>query len=106
MGFYINPTDGNSKEYWLQQKAKMVSEGEIKDFTFSKNEPKILPVCLLDNILFTAAGIAYDERELNCFLVDNGRPKEWYLVNIEDLLNDGLANEDKELFKEALNRIN
>ena len=46
----------------------------------------LLPVVLVNNGFFTAAGIAFCARERDCFLSDDGRPKKYYLAKIEDLL--------------------
>lgn len=45
-----------------------------------------VPVCLVDNGPFTAAGVAYDARELNAFDQPNDfRPKFWFKVPREKL---------------------
>lgn len=64
MGAYVNPRN-ESKEMWLTKYAEIVDwkPGDavfpFDSFTREGN----LPVILVDNGLFTAAGIGFDERE-------------------------------------------
>jgi hypothetical protein len=81
MGYYINPKTG-SKEEWLAKNAKPISDSQAESFKFGLNS---LPVCLVDNGGFTAAGIAYDARELRAFLNPDPRPKKWYSVESDKL---------------------
>jgi hypothetical protein len=108
MGYYINPINGVEKEKWLDTYGEVVQEDVINTFTFAEENPKILPVCLIDNGLFTAAGIAYDKRELEVFLnPEDTRQKQWFLVNLEYLTNStngGLMGEELKNFLEALER--
>jgi len=82
MGCYINHPK-LQKEDWLLLHAKQygpqaplwdrVPEGE-------------LPVCLVDNGPFTAAGIAFSEEELHEFNdAEDPRPRFWYLAPISRL---------------------
>ena len=49
----------------------------------------VLPVCLVDNGPFTAAGIVFSESEFyNITLSEDNRQKSWYLVKITDLLKE------------------
>jgi len=89
MGYYINPA-GESKESWLTRNGV-----RCVGTPAWKNTPEAhLPVCLMDNGPFTAAGIAYDESEFNAFIGDgtNMRPKSWYMVPaslLEEYLPEG-----------------
>ena len=74
MGYYVNPSTG-TKEQWLHENAKPISNA--KDFDFNSDS---LLVCLVDNGAFTAAGIAYDARERDAFMITDGRPKKWFSV--------------------------
>lgn len=80
MGYYIDPKDG-TKESWLHENGKLIKNSEVKEH----NAGDQVLVCLVDNGFFTAAGIAYDNRERDAFLIPDPRPKQWYLVD-RDLL--------------------
>jgi hypothetical protein len=82
MGYYVNPSDGSDKETWLAKNGRKITPTEAKQFTFGGGA---LPVCLVDNGAFTAAGIAYDARERDCFASPDGRPKVWYVVPLAAL---------------------
>lgn len=84
MGAYINPSD-KTKEVWLTENATEIPNGST--ITFDGLPEGQLPVCLVDNGLFTAAGIAFSPRELEAFTgPDDDRPKRFYLAKIDDLL--------------------
>lgn len=80
MGLYVNP-NGMSKEDWLESHGTEVSRDEavISDDS--------LPVVLVDNGPFTAAGIGHSERELSAFLDSpmDQRPKRIFLCARSDL---------------------
>jgi len=79
MGAYINPKEG--KRQWLQ------THGQPFDAygTLWEDLPSgELPVCLVNNF---AAGIAVSEDEYLLFLNPDGRPKEWFLVDEDELHN-------------------
>ncbi len=89
MGYYINPPD-MSKERWLNKFANFVGpiyeSGEVPKWEdITKDD--ILPVVLVDNGMFTAAGVAYSEQEYKAF-TDPGdkRPRELYTAKVDDLL--------------------
>lgn len=74
MGCYVNPTD-RSKEQWLMQNGQPVQR-QLVQITADA-----LPVCLVDNGMFTAAAVCYSESELNAFSLPNDpRPKFWFMV--------------------------
>lgn len=82
MGMYINPTDGSTKEKWLLKHGRQVMLDEAREKADFNSGP--LPVCLVDNGPFTAAGICYDARELEAFTSPTDyRPKYWFLVDKE-----------------------
>jgi len=94
MGAYINPeTEG--KEAFLRREGEKV-EGNLEWERIPKG---FLPVILVDNLMFTAAGIAYSKKELEEFTNPNDtRRKEYYLVeknklypvsNLESYLKEG-----------------
>lgn len=95
MGIYINPPH-ETKEQWLKDNAILLEEPPI----WSEVSRGRLPVCLVDNRAFTAAGIAYDARELDAFVNDGTtRPKKWFLVSIEDLVK--VAPELKRIYPDG-----
>ena len=55
MGCYVNPTD-IPKEQWLS------NYEAFRDRTWSLVPSGYLPVCMIDNGVFTAAGVAYGAR--------------------------------------------
>ena len=78
MGFYINPPDGYPKEVFLVEYGTPIKQPS-EDFDFVGSDS--LPVCWVDNGMFSAAGICYSKRELVAFTVSgDNRPKQWFLV--------------------------
>jgi hypothetical protein len=65
MGYYINPK-GCTKEEWLFQYGQPVPASVAK--THPAGEKVV--VCLIDNGPFTAADIAYDDRERDAFALE------------------------------------
>jgi len=80
MGYYINPPD-MTKEQFLINYGVLIKESDLKSASFDfTNGP--LPVCLVDNGPFRAAGICYDAGELEAFSAPgDNRPRRWYLVD-------------------------
>lgn len=77
MGYYIDPPD-MSKEKWLIENAKPSTKSACEEWSDFSTE---VPVVLVDNGFFTAAGIAYDEREVNAFTQpDDKRSKVYFTV--------------------------
>lgn len=81
MGAYINPPD-MTKEKWLSINGGDVLNDAPEWTTLPEGH---LPVCLVDNGIFTAAGICYNEEILRQFSRPDGRPKLWLFVEIEKL---------------------
>ena len=81
MGCYINP-ETETKEEFLRRVGTPLQEAPKWD-----EIPKgSLAVCWVNNGPFSAAGVAFDERELEAFMVpEDRRPKKWFIVTIEDL---------------------
>lgn len=78
MGAYVNPPRAiaPTKEAWLNEHGLVTNDPKITETE--------LPVCLVDNGAFTAAGIAYSESELRAFqLPQHTRRKVWYQVKRE-----------------------
>lgn len=85
MGCYVNP-DHEDKEVWLEKNATTIYAMNTFpkwETIFATNER---PVVLVDNGLFKAAGVAYDEREYQNFTrEDDPRPRKVYRVPIKKL---------------------
>lgn len=86
MGYYINPTNGQTKEQWLEQHATGNKYPRIPPKTINDGPEGTLPVVLVDNFAFTAAGICYSQCELEDFSMDDGRLKFWYFVPVAKLI--------------------
>ncbi len=80
MGIYIDPKDGSTKEDWL---AKFATE--VNSVVWEELPKGTLPVVLVENAAFTAAGIAYDKRELLVFQSPDPRPTRWFIAEVADL---------------------
>lgn len=86
MGYYINPKDC-AKEQWLKENALHCNTQKGYVPTWETLEEGTLPVCLVDNGPFTAAGIAYSKDEMEAFSEPSDRrPKIWFIVPIDKLL--------------------
>lgn len=82
MGYYINPQDMDKPE-WLQLHGTRLPAAPTSFMTEHG-----VAVCLIDNGGFFAAGIAYDQRELEAFARPDSRDqrdKRWYAVSRKDL---------------------
>lgn len=80
MGYYVDPKD-MSKEAFLAKHGKLLS-GAPEKFDFSGPS---LPVCWVDNGMFTAAGICPYQGEVDAFSYPDGRGKRWFEVSREAL---------------------
>lgn len=79
MGFYINP-ENRTKEAWLDMFGQ-----EINSPSWPPPDNQVF-VCLVSNLTFAAAGIAYNEQKFSAFAFPDGRPKRWYHVSIERVI--------------------
>jgi hypothetical protein len=86
MGFYVNPPY-MSKEIWLE--AYPVVDPQATGFIYGDE----LLVCLVDNGHFTAAAVAINKTEYECFMRPDGRSKTWYRVPKQDLIKIGAIPE-------------
>lgn len=82
MGAYINSRN-MTKEDWLVINGVPTTLNSLK--YWDDLLQGTLPVCLVDNGHFTAAGIAYCKEELECFKRNDGRLKKWYIVETHKL---------------------
>jgi len=81
MGFYINPPN-ETKESFLKREGLPIEY----PFTWDDILDDYLPVILINNGVFNAAGIAYCEDKLNVFCDPRDpRPKKYFVVKIDKL---------------------
>jgi len=81
MGIYLNPP-GESKEAFLERMGERVS-----GVNWSKLDSNKVPVIWIDNGPFSAAGIAYNKKELEAFLAEpDDRPRKLYLVPVDEVV--------------------
>ena len=82
MGCYIDPVKG-TKEQFLMRNGKEVWQS---GFSWEDKPENCLPVVLVDNKQFTAAGVAYSKRELEAFTDPTDfRPKRYFYVSLDAL---------------------
>lgn len=84
MGCYVDPPN-EEKEVFLEREGREVESDYISENYKRIKEKDELPVILVDNGPFTAAGIAYTEREFERFVRYDNRPKRFFIVPIEKL---------------------
>ena len=83
MGDYINPIEGTKEEY-LTENAESISLESFKSFDDFDGDN--VPVVLVNNGLFTAAGIMFNQKEHNCWveiLEEDFRPRNYFLISKE-----------------------
>ena len=81
MGCCVNPSD-QSKEAWLFAHGELVDQPKA----FDTVPEGMLPVCLVDNGIFSAAAVAFDADEFKSFTdKTDRRPKLWYQVETDAL---------------------
>ena len=92
MGYYVNPPN-QSKESWLKANCEPFSS---KPDSWNEGIKRgLLPVVLIDNTIFTAAGIGFSPEEFDEFTnPDDTRPKSIYWVQISKLLEVSDLHED------------
>ena len=83
MGYYINPEDC-TKEQWLHENGEEIPPMLAEELAAANGSH--MPVVLINNGAFTAAGIIYDTDELMAFTgPGDHRPKIFYSVPREKL---------------------
>jgi len=84
MGFYVNPLN-ESKESFLNREGMAVPDSP--KIAWDSVPKGYLPVVLVDNGMFTAAGIACGAAELDAFTkITDRRPRQIFMVKIEKLV--------------------
>jgi len=102
MGIYLNPANGQTKEYWLVNNC-----ADYEDWTIAPTEhltDEGIVVCLVDNGLFTAAGVAFDAEELKAFTGPDRRTKLWFRVPVDKLDASVLSAHDLETLGKLLKK--
>jgi hypothetical protein len=85
MGMYVDPLEG-TKDAFLEERGKEITLNEA--MAFDDFSGPALPVCLVDNGPFKAAGVMYNYRELTAFTDPfDGRPRRYFIVMKDDLKN-------------------
>lgn len=81
MGFYIETSEMKNKAEWLKKNAGAIYlSGRPTEVN-----PDYVPVCVIDNGQFEAAGIAFDEQEAKSFDdKDDKRKKQWMLIGVDN----------------------
>jgi hypothetical protein len=100
MGLYINPTNGQTKEEWLETNASRLPSFQPTEEQWQLiRSNDSIPVCHVDNGAFTAAAIGYCLEECQAFVYPDGRPKVWWTVPIARLPHDsGISHPDIQHF--------
>lgn len=82
MGYYIETDSATNKAAWLVANAR----GVIMPGPVPAPTPDIIPVVVMHNGYFEAAGIAFNAKELASFAHPDGRHKEYLLVPREEVI--------------------
>lgn len=90
MGLYVNP-ESSSKEEWLRLNLRDLHR--TGDAVTGAKHAEILaagrvPLVLVDNGMFTALGVLYDQREAADFAREDGRSKIFATVDRAALADD------------------
>ena len=78
MGCYINPKDCTKEEFLRKKGLEILGPEWPSDDDYAL-------ICLVDNGVFTAAGICCSQWERDAFAVEDGRPKRWFMVKKSEL---------------------
>lgn len=86
MGYYVNPGNCSKEAFLISHGIEVPS----KTLDWDAVPNGCLPVVLVKNSFFTAAGIAYSPDELAAFTDPaDRRPRTIFIVGVEDLLEVG-----------------
>lgn len=80
MGYYIRTNGNHDKAEELMQLYPETEGPRIPpDFTSISQDKAV--VCVVDNGVFEAAGLCYDEEEFNAFNQEDGRDRKWLIMD-------------------------
>ena len=86
MGFYVNPKEMTKEAYLETYGVKIDGVPKKEDLDWDGDT---LPVVLMYNPAFSAAGVAYNESEFDYMSSpEDRRPKVWYLIEKKYLNED------------------
>lgn len=90
MGYYVNLPDTKA---FIDRNSDWISQREAEKFfdpSYDIYDPKKVLICAVDNYAFFAFAIAYCVEEFREFSrPSDTRPKYWYLIDKEVLINSG-----------------
>lgn len=96
MGYYLQTNSTHNKaDYLLRNYGGFELMGPPVAFTDIPSDEAL--VCVVDNGIFEAAGIAYNEAEMKAFARFDGRPKTWITLRNKQRIYDeaGVSQEDR-----------
>lgn len=86
MGYYVNPVD-QTKEDWLAANGVRLAGAPDCDALEALVVSGFLPVCYVQNPMFSAAAVCYTATELLEFTrPTDTRPKAWFKVSVDALV--------------------
>jgi len=85
MGYYLEVPERNNK------RAQLIKLHGAEDAGFPPANLAQVPkgkmlICVVENGVFDAAGIAYSDEELKRFKAPDSRPKTWLLIDTEEVV--------------------
>lgn len=86
MGYYIETPHNKGKAKWLHETYNTAVPTRLpKEFDTTG---KTVQICVVDNGPFEAAAIAYSQSELNVFAMPDSIPRQWLIMNREDVIKE------------------
>jgi len=87
MGYYINFKDKTKEEFLDARAIEMQTKEDV--LNMCEHDKGFVPVVLIDNGGFTAAGVAFSRDELDAFTEDNDpRPRRFYVIKTSILIEN------------------
>lgn len=84
MGVYLEVPDRLGKA--MQLKRDHGAQVVVKPEKLSEIPKDKTLICVVENGLFDAAGVAYSQKEMDEFAHFDGRPKTWMLISTSEVL--------------------